>query len=47
MDRKQGDIGYIKENLVTCCLKCNKAKNTMNYLEFKNYIQTLIEFNNI
>ena len=45
MDRKEGNIGYVKSNLVTCCIKCNKAKNTMNYKEFKEYIKDLIDFN--
>jgi len=45
MDRKYGDKGYEINNLVTCCLICNKAKNTMNYDEFKEYIKRLISFN--
>lgn len=45
MDRKDGNKGYEIDNLVTCCLQCNKAKNTMNYQEFKDYINRLINFN--
>lgn len=45
IDRKYNHIGYDKDNLVTCCIFCNKAKNTMNYEEFKKYIKMLIDFN--
>lgn len=46
LDRKDGSKGYTIDNLVTCCIFCNKAKNTMKYEEFIDYINRLIEFNN-
>jgi hypothetical protein len=44
IDRKNGEIGYEESNLVSCCLKCNKSKNTMNYEEFIEYLRRLIDF---
>lgn len=46
MDRKDNDIGYVKTNVVPCCIICNRAKNSMNFDEFESWIQRLIERNN-
>lgn len=34
VDRVNNDIGYIEENIVACCSRCNKAKLTQTYDEF-------------
>lgn len=45
IDRKYQNTGYTKDNCVSCCIICNKAKNTLDYDEFKSYISKLINFN--
>lgn len=44
LDRKNNDLGYTEENCVPCCLVCNRAKNSMGYNEFIEYLNDLIEF---
>lgn len=39
IDRVDNDIGYIKDNVVSCCATCNRAKSTMSQTEFYNWIQ--------
>ena len=35
LDRKDSDLGYIPENVVVCCSKCNKGKsNAYSYNEW-------------
>lgn len=31
IDRVDNTKGYIKDNVVTCCITCNKAKSTLTY----------------
>lgn len=38
IDRLESDKGYILENCVTCCIKCNRAKHVMSEQEFKDWI---------
>lgn len=35
VDRKDSNVGYIRDNCVTSCLVCNRAKNDMGYEEYK------------
>ena len=37
IDRKNNSFGYIKENCVACCKKCNTLKRDMSYDEFIEY----------
>lgn len=41
IDRKYSNIGYIKENCVPCCSKCNFIKNTTPFDEFVNTIKKM------
>ena len=43
IDRIDSKKGYIQGNVVTCCEKCNRAKNTMTQKEFKEWIQKIYE----
>lgn len=38
LDRKDSNVGYIKENVVPCCWQCNSAKKNWSYEEFKNWL---------
>jgi len=38
IDRINSDIGYIKENCVSCCTNCNQAKNTLSQQQFSEHI---------
>lgn len=41
IDRIDNLIGYTKNNCVSCCKVCNRAKNNLTYLEFREYVQRL------
>ena len=45
IDRIDNDIGYEVQNCVSCCLICNRAKNTMDYNEFLKYINRIRTLN--
>lgn len=38
IDRIVNEIGYYKDNCVTCCSQCNSAKRDLSIQEFKNWI---------
>jgi len=44
IDRINSNYGYNKDNVVPCCKICNRAKLTMNYHNFINWINNLINF---
>lgn len=41
VDRKDNNKGYEKENCVTCCTFCNRAKNNVEYNVFINWINQI------
>ena len=43
LDRINSSKGYTKDNCVTCCETCNKAKLKMNIDDFKNWIKRIYE----
>lgn len=43
IDRKDSTKGYFIENVVTCCVICNRGKNSLSYKEFKKYIKDIKE----
>lgn len=45
IDRVNNDIGYIKNNCIPCCKICNRAKNSMSYDDFLNWIKILVKNN--
>ena len=38
LDRKDNNKGYLLTNVVPCCSICNRAKGTMSFADFKNYL---------
>ena len=47
LDRKDSSIGYLKENIVVCCWKCNKSKsNILTYEEMKVAMKAVMEYRN-
>lgn len=43
IDRVNNDLGYINNNVVSCCKTCNLAKSSLTLIEFKNWINNLIK----
>jgi len=43
LDRIDNDRGYTIDNVIPCCIKCNRAKHTMTSEEFKMWIARLYE----
>ena len=44
LDRIDSSKGYVKENVVTCCIICNRAKNNLNIKDFINWITQISEY---
>jgi len=40
-DKKNPDVGYCKDNIVSCCLFCNRMKNQTCYEDWEQLIQFL------
>lgn len=48
IDRKDTSKHYTLDNSLSCCIRCNVAKNNMGYEEFREWIKTLyFRFGNI
>ncbi len=43
IDRKDNTKGYTFENSVPCCITCNRAKHTLSYEMFINWIKNIKE----
>lgn len=41
IDRVDNTKGYTIQNTVPCCMVCNRAKNSMSYREFIEYLDAL------
>lgn len=41
IDRIDNDFGYFDWNCVPCCFICNRAKNKMDFSEFKSWIDSV------
>lgn len=44
IDRLDSNIGYIPENVVTCCKDCNRAKMSLSVSDFKALIKRIYEY---
>lgn len=43
IDRIDNAVGYERDNCVTCCQNCNRAKYKMSYQEFINWIKNIYD----
>ena len=41
IDRKNNNLGYINNNVVSCCKLCNKIKSALDYNEFIDHIYNI------
>jgi 5-methylcytosine-specific restriction endonuclease McrA len=41
IDRVNNNLGYSIDNIVPCCTICNRAKNSMTYIEYTEYLNEL------
>lgn len=37
LDRIDNDCGYVKRNIVSCCIECNKSKSSRSVVDFLNH----------
>lgn len=44
IDRLNSDLGYLKDNLVSCCRDCNIAKSTKTVDEFLEWAKRLVDY---
>jgi len=38
IDRKDNTRGYLLDNALPCCFPCNRAKSTMGYQEYRDFL---------
>jgi len=43
LDRMDSDKGYVLGNVTPCCKICNRAKNSMHWVDFMNWISGIKE----
>ena len=44
LDRLNNDIGYTRQNVVPCCIICNRAKNSMPFKDFIDWLNRLTDY---
>jgi hypothetical protein len=44
IDRMDNNLGYIKDNCVTCCEICNRSKMRMGFIEFIEYLDRIVTY---
>lgn len=44
LDRINNDIGYTRQNVVPCCIICNRAKNSMPFKDFIDWLNRLTDY---
>lgn len=44
IDRKDNSVGYVEDNVVSCCTLCNQAKRNMDYNKFIQYIDRIAAY---
>jgi len=41
VDRLDSSIGYLSQNVVSCCVRCNRSKSDMTLDEFKSHVERM------
>jgi len=44
LDRLNNEIGYTRQNVVPCCIICNRAKNSMPFKDFIDWLNKLTDY---
>lgn len=44
LDRIDNSIGYVEQNCVPCCIICNRAKNSMPYCDFIEWLHDVATY---
>lgn len=44
LDRINNDVGYTRQNVVPCCIICNRAKNSMPFKDFIDWLNRLTNY---
>ena len=44
LDRVHNDVGYVEWNCVPCCIICNRAKNSMPFIQFMEWIHQMVRY---
>jgi hypothetical protein len=44
IDRVDNSLGYIENNVVTCCKKCNETKRAMSQKDFLSWIEKVYDY---
>lgn len=44
IDRKDSSIGYLLENCVSCCSKCNQIKMDMSETDFLSHVTKIYRY---
>jgi 5-methylcytosine-specific restriction endonuclease McrA len=47
IDRVDSNLGYVLNNCVACCKKCNVMKNDLDIKDFLNHIIKIFKFNHL
>lgn len=43
LDRQDNSLGYTETNCVPCCKNCNRAKSSMTYFDFMEWVKRLVK----
>jgi len=44
LDRIDNNVGYTRQNVVPCCIICNRAKNSMAFKDFIDWLNRLTDY---
>lgn len=47
IDRKDSSIGYVKDNCVSCCKRCNVSKSDMSYEKWIGHLKQILKFQGV
>lgn len=45
IDRVNNNLGYTKDNIVSCCKNCNRAKSDLTIEDFENWLGNIRSYN--